>query len=175
MCFRCFGCPATAARDLGVFAPRVRSRSARQALWLCALFALVLRLTVADSAALRTVAGGVALGMFWQQAAFVGHDAGHAGITGRRGVDQAIGLVCGNMLTGIEIGWWQATHNIHHTTPNSVEHDADVQHLPFMAVSEAFLDGVWSRFHNDRMVCGPAERRMLAWQRACPLLHTYCA
>jgi delta8-fatty-acid desaturase len=161
--------PATAARDLGVFACCLRqgAHAPRQALWLCALFALVLRLTVADSAALRTLAGGFALGLFWQQAAFVGHDAGHAGITGRRGVDQAIGLVCGNALTGIEIGWWQATHNIHHTTPNSVEHDADVQHLPFMAVSEAFLDGVWSRFHNDRMVCGPAQRRMLAWQRAC--------
>ena len=140
-----------------------RLTRSRQLVWLCVLFALVLRLTVAGSAALR-VAGGVVLGIFWQQAAFVGHDAGHAGITGRRGVDQAIGLVCGNMLTGIEIGWWQATHNVHHTTPNSVEHDADVQHLPFMAVSEAFLRGVYSRFHNDRMACGPAERRLLAWQ-----------
>ena len=146
----------------GLFRPTA-SFYAAQAAWLCALLALVLALTAADSAALR-VAGGFALGIFWQQAAFVGHDAGHAGITGRRGVDAAIGLLCGNALTGIEIGWWQATHNIHHTTPNSAEHDADVQHLPFMAVSEAFLQGVYSRFHNDRMACGPAQRRLLAWQ-----------
>lgn len=148
----------------GLFRPTYAFYAA-QALWLAALFAAVLRLTACASAPLRALAGGFALGLFWQQAAFVGHDAGHAGITGRRGVDQAIGLVCGNMLTGIEIGWWQATHNVHHTTPNSAEHDADVQHLPFMAISEAFLrNGVFSRFHNDRMACGPAERRLLAWQ-----------
>ena len=130
---------------------------------LVALFALVLACTASQHAPVR-LAGAAALGLFWQQAAFVGHDAGHCGISGVRSVDSAIGLLCGNALTGIGIGWWQSTHNVHHVVPNCVEHDADVQHLPFMAVSEAFLDGIFSRYHNDVMACTPGVLALLSHQ-----------
>jgi delta8-fatty-acid desaturase len=146
----------------GLFAPTY-GFYALEALRCAALFALVLACTRSTHAVLR-MAGAVALGIFWQQAAFVGHDAGHGGISGRRGVDSAIGLLCGNALTGIEIGWWQSTHNVHHLVPNSVEHDADVQHLPFMAVSEAFLGGIHSFYHNDAMACPPGVLRLLSRQ-----------
>jgi fatty acid desaturase len=146
----------------GLFAPTYRFY-ALEALRIASLFALVLACTASAHAPLR-LAGAVALGIFWQQAAFVGHDAGHGGISGRRCVDSAVGLLCGNALTGIEIGWWQSTHNVHHLVPNSVEHDADVQHLPFMAVSEAFLGGIFSAYHNDVMPCPCGVLRLLSWQ-----------
>lgn len=53
---------------------------------------------------------------------------------------------------------------MHHVIPNSVEHDADVQHLPFMAISEAFLGGIFSRYHDDAMACPPAALAMLSQQ-----------
>jgi delta8-fatty-acid desaturase len=53
---------------------------------------------------------------------------------------------------------------VHHVIPNSVEHDADVQHLPFMAISEEFLGGIFSRYHNDAMACPPAALAMLSQQ-----------
>jgi delta8-fatty-acid desaturase len=85
-------------RAEGLFKPTWRFYCFQVA-WLAALFASVLALTAAPHALLR-LGGGVALGLFWQQAAFVGHDAGHCGITGCRAADQAIGLLCGNVLTG---------------------------------------------------------------------------
>jgi fatty acid desaturase len=146
----------------GLFRPTLRFYLA-QLLWVSALFAAVVRLTASQHAPLR-LAAALLLGLFWQQVAFIGHDAGHAGITGVRSLDHAIGLLCGNALTGIELGWWQSTHNVHHAVPNSAEHDADVQHLPFMAVSELMLRGVHSRYHGAHMACGRSQRALLAWQ-----------
>jgi delta8-fatty-acid desaturase len=91
----------------------------------------------------------VLLGMFWQQVAFLGHDAGHNGITHNRHIDGVIGLIVGNLLTGISMSWWKQNHNIHHIVTNSVEHDPDIQHLPFLAISPAFLkERIYSSYYK---------------------------
>ncbi|MFJ9173149.1 fatty acid desaturase family protein [Streptomyces sp. NPDC102360] len=58
--------------------------------------------------------------------AFVGHDAGHAQITGNRSVSRLIGLVHGNLLLGMSYSWWNDKHNRHHANPNHIEKDPDV-------------------------------------------------
>lgn len=47
----------------------------------------------------------------------------------------------------------QATHNVHHCVVNSVDHDPDVQHMPFLAISPEFVrgEGVYSRYHMARL------------------------
>jgi fatty acid desaturase len=60
------------------------------------------------------------------RAAFIGHDAGHAQITGDRTVSRAIGLVHGNLLLGMSYGWWNEKHNRHHANPNHIDKDPDV-------------------------------------------------
>ncbi|MGI8456581.1 MAG: fatty acid desaturase family protein [Propionibacteriaceae bacterium] len=60
------------------------------------------------------------------QLSFLGHDAGHHQITSNRKVSHVIGLVLGNVLTGLSFGWWQDKHLRHHANPNHEGLDPDV-------------------------------------------------
>ena len=66
------------------------------------------------------------LALFWSRTAFIGHDAGHAQISGRRGTNRAIGLVHGNLLLGMNEAWWNDKHVRHHANPNHIDKDPDV-------------------------------------------------
>ena len=58
--------------------------------------------------------------------AFIGHDAGHQQIAASRRVNRVLGLVHGNLLLGMSVGWWTDKHNRHHANPNHVDKDPDV-------------------------------------------------
>ncbi|MGW7052829.1 fatty acid desaturase family protein [Streptomyces sp. NPDC054887] len=66
------------------------------------------------------------LTVLWARTAFVGHDAGHAQITGDRRVSLAISLVHSNLLLGMNQAWWNDKHVRHHANPNHVDKDPDV-------------------------------------------------
>ncbi|WP_335935078.1 fatty acid desaturase family protein [Streptomyces sp. PTD5-9] len=66
------------------------------------------------------------LALFWSRTAFIGHDAGHAQISGRRGTSRAIGLFHGNLLLGMNEAWWNDKHVRHHAHPNHIDKDPDV-------------------------------------------------
>ncbi|MEU4676253.1 acyl-CoA desaturase [Micromonospora sp. NPDC023737] len=72
----------------------------------------------------------VALAVVFAQAGFIGHDAGHRQITRSRRVNDLIGLVHGNLLTGISYGWWVDKHNRHHAHPNTEGKDPDIGFEP---------------------------------------------
>lgn len=97
------------------------------------------------------VLGGLLMGAFWQQLAFLGHDAGHNSVTHSRNLDYMFGLVVGPLFGGISINWWKATHNVHHVSTNSIEHDPDIQHLPVIAVHERYFTSIFSKYHNRVM------------------------
>ena len=99
--------------------------------------------------------GAFFLGFFFQQVAFLGHDLGHNGVTHDRFWDQALGVVFGPLLTGISIGWWKKSHNTHHTVPNSLDYDQDVQYLPLFALSDVYFKSIYSFYH----------KRVLEWDR----------
>lgn len=84
--------------------------------------------------------GAMCFGMFLQQMSFLGHDAGHNGITHNSKIDTAIGIIVGNLLTGVGIGWWKESHNNHHVVCNSIDNDADIQHMPFICCNPAIMD-----------------------------------
>lgn len=86
--------------------------------------------------------------IYWHQSAFVGHDLGHSGVTQTRAYDCALGILLGNVLGGISIGWWKSSHYVHHVVTNHPEHDPDIQHLPVFAVSKRFFDNVFSTYHQ---------------------------
>lgn len=92
-----------------------------------------------ESYFLSVVLSAFCLGAFFQQVAFMGHDLGHNGVTHNRAVDETIGIIFGNALSGISVGWWKATHNVHHLVTNSVEYDCDIQHMPVFAVSDRYI------------------------------------
>lgn len=66
------------------------------------------------------------LAVLWARTAFVGHDAGHAQITGNRRLGMAVGLIHGNLLLGMSQAWWNDKHVRHHANPNHVDKDPDV-------------------------------------------------
>ncbi|MGW0598906.1 fatty acid desaturase family protein [Streptomyces sp. NPDC002776] len=98
------------------------------------------RTIVTNALGLVTVGTGMAfLGASWwvlalapvlatlcARTAFIGHDAGHAQISGNRATNRTIGLIHGNLLLGMSYGWWNDKHNRHHANPNHIDKDPDV-------------------------------------------------
>lgn len=85
------------------------------------------------------------LGLAWQNTAFIGHDLGHMSIFQKKWVNASVGLVFGNLLTGIGLGWWRYTHNNHHVVTNSIEEDQDIQHQPALGLVKG---SVYSDFYR---------------------------
>lgn len=92
----------------------------------------------------------ILLGLFWQQAAFVGHDLCHNSVSHVTKTDLLVATVTTSLM-GISAAWWKSTHNIHHIVTNSLEQDPDIQHLPFIAITEKFFRTVYSRYHGRRL------------------------
>ena len=98
------------------------------------------RTMAANALSLAAVVTGMALigGSWWVLAlapvlavlcartAFIGHDAGHAQISGDRVTNRRIGLIHGNLLLGMSFAWWNDKHNRHHANPNHIDKDPDV-------------------------------------------------
>jgi len=132
---------------------------------LVALFALMLWLTLCSGSVVGRLAGGLVLGLFWQQLAFVGHDAGHSAVTHDMRRDSLMGLVIGNLLGGISIAWWKRTHNVHHVVCNSVEADPDIQHMPLFAVTDKIIERpFWSLYHDKWVVFDRFAKAVLSMQ-----------
>jgi fatty acid desaturase len=86
------------------------------------------------------------------QSGFLGHDVGHRQVARGRGLSRILGLVTGNLLTGLSYGWWVAKHNAHHAHPNDLESDPDVRAgaLVFDATQAAGRRGLagWTTRHQ---------------------------
>ena len=95
--------------------------------------------------------GALALGFMWHQLVFTAHDAGHMGITHRFHVDTVIGIIIADFIGGLSMGWWKRSHNVHHIVTNSPEHDPDIEHLPFFAISHRFLTSLRSTYYDHLM------------------------
>ncbi|KAK5653547.1 hypothetical protein OQA88_8806 [Cercophora sp. LCS_1] len=94
---------------------------------------------------------GLCLGAFWHQLVFTAHDAGHMGITHHFHVDTVIGIIIADYLGGLSLGWWKRNHNVHHIVTNSPEHDPDIEHMPFFAISHRFLASLRSTYYERVM------------------------
>ena len=124
-------------RDEGLFELNTEFywREAARIASLFALFCVLLPVQPAASA--------LALGIFWQQLSFVGHDVGHGAMPFLRPL-----LVC---CLGISLNWWQSSHSVHHVLTNIQEHDPDVQHAPVFALSKESSEGYFSHYHRRHM------------------------
>jgi delta8-fatty-acid desaturase len=94
---------------------------------------------------------GFFIGCFWHQLAFTAHDAGHMGITHNFHTDTVIGIITADFLGGLSLGWWKRNHNVHHIVTNSPEHDPDIEHMPFFAISHRFLNSLRSTYYDRIM------------------------
>lgn len=110
------------------------------------------------------VASAVCLGAFWHQLVFTAHDAGHMGITHGFHTDTVIGIIVADFFGGLSIGWWKRNHNVHHIVTNAPEHDPDIEHMPFMAVSHRFFTSMRSTFYDRVMEYDAVAKFMLRIQ-----------
>ena len=110
------------------------------------------------------MASALSLGLFWHQMTFFAHDLGHTGVTGIWWKDRVIGTLIANFIGGLSIGWWCDNHNIHHLVPNHPEHDPDIQHIPFFAISEHFFGNLWSTYYKRVMAFDGFSKAMISLQ-----------
>lgn len=138
----------------------------KKAAWIGSLFVLAVSLVVYGRGNTWVqLLGGCFLGCFWQQLAFIGHDTGHNGITHVQSVDNTIGIMIGNVLGGVSIGWWKRSHNVHHIVCNSIEHDPDIQHLPALCCDEKICEKpYWSTYHSKIFSMDAAARFIVSYQ-----------
>jgi sphingolipid 8-(E)-desaturase len=97
------------------------------------------------------VLSAMCLGCLWHQLVFTAHDAGHMGITHNFHVDTVIGIIIADFIGGLSLGWWKRNHNVHHIVTNSPEHDPDIEHMPFFAVSHRFMLSLRSSYYDRLM------------------------
>ncbi|WP_119731284.1 fatty acid desaturase family protein [Thermomonospora amylolytica] len=86
---------------------------------------------------------------------FLGHDAGHRQIARTPRANRWLGLLFGNLMTGMSYGWWNDKHNRHHANPNHVDKDPDVAAgvLVWTAEQAAGRNGfaAWMTRHQARL------------------------
>lgn len=109
--------------------------------------------------------GGLFMGMFWHQLVFTAHDAGHMGITHDFTIDTVIGILVADFLGGLSIGWWKRNHNVHHIVTNSPEHDPDIEHMPFFAISHRFFHSLRSTYYERIMAFDAFARFVVRYQQ----------
>lgn len=107
---------------------------------------------------------GLFLGLFWHQLVFTAHDAGHMGITHDFTLDTLIGFIIADFLGGLSLGWWKRNHNVHHIVTNSPEHDPDIEHMPFFAVSHRFFESLQSTFYERVMAYDRVAKIVVRYQ-----------
>ncbi|KAI9347782.1 fatty acid desaturase-domain-containing protein [Zopfochytrium polystomum] len=121
----------------------------REAIKFLAIWAAAIYIAVAYREYFFGVLGSAVLcAILWQQGAFVAHDAGHSGITHDNWTDTVLGICLADFMGGLSIGWWKKNHNVHHIVTNHPEHDPDIQHLPFFAVTPRFAENLFSSYYN---------------------------
>jgi sphingolipid 8-(E)-desaturase len=92
------------------------------------------------------------------------HVAGHSGITHNRKYDTMYGIFLADFFGGLSMGWWKHSHYVHHIITNHPEHDPDIQHLPFFAVSTQFTKNLYSTFHQRILTFDWAARYFVPHQ-----------
>ncbi len=82
--------------------------------------------------------------IFWAfvyvQLGTLGHDAGHNQISRTAWKANLIGYLMGNLTIGMSRAWWVEKHNEHHSHPNQLELDPDID-FPIIIFDAAQLEG----------------------------------
>jgi fatty acid desaturase len=113
-------------RELGLLRRRPWSYAATFALVFAGLAAVVAVMVLHQRSWWLLLLAPV-LGVIATQMGFLGHDVGHLQVTRNTARSRLLGLLDGNLMTGLSYGWWVAKHNAHHAHPNDLEGDPDVK------------------------------------------------
>ncbi|KAI8331857.1 delta-6 fatty acid desaturase [Chlamydoabsidia padenii] len=113
---------------------------------------------------LHYLTSAICMAGFWHQLVFTAHDAGHNEITGQVHIDHVIGVLIANFIGGLSLGWWKDNHNVHHIVTNDPEHDPDIQHVPFLAITTRFFQNLYSSYYQRVMTFDSIAKFFIAHQ-----------
>ena len=82
------------------------------------------------------VAGIVTLGVVSGRCGWLMHEGGHYSLTGNITVDRGLQIALYGIGCGMSGGWWRSQHNKHHSMPQKLGHDVDLETLPLVAFTE---------------------------------------
>jgi len=104
------------------------------------------------------------MGMLWHGLSFSSHDLGHNCVTGIRKIDYSIAIFYASFIGGLSISWWKDSHNVHHIVTNHPEHDPDIQHFPFLAVTTQLCKSLYSTYHKKVMKYDWVAKMLVSFQ-----------
>jgi len=81
----------------------------------------------------QVLLGTVILGLVSGRCGWLMHEGGHYSLTGVIAIDRALQIVLYGVGCGMSGGWWRDAHNKHHSMPQKIGHDVDLQTLPLVA------------------------------------------
>ena len=64
---------------------------------------------------------GTALGLFWNQAGYLMHDAEHHNVAGNERLNDILGWLYGTVFLGVNGAWWREEHKEHHALLNTFD------------------------------------------------------
>lgn len=166
---------------------------ARKILFNLALLAFALFLVKTLHRPWATLLNAAFLAFVFAQLGFIVHDSGHQEILHSPSGNEAIGLLHSNLLLGFSYSWWLHKHNHHHSAPNHITADPDIdlvafafskeqvaskrgfarfsvryQHFSFFPLS--LLEAYYLKFDSFRFVLHRKVNRPLA-EVSCLFLH----
>lgn len=96
---------------------------------------------------------GVALlGVASGRCGWLMHEGGHYSLTGNITMDRLLQIVFYGVGCGMSASWWRNQHNKHHSMPQKIGHDVDLNTLPLVAFTDKVVKKIgfpmklWIRF-----------------------------
>jgi hypothetical protein len=92
------------------------------------------------------------------------HEGGHISMTGNVSLDKFFQILIYGLGCGMSASWWRSQHNRHHSMPQRVGYDVDLQTLPLVAFTEkvvkraGFGQKVWLRLQVRDSCCSDDRR-----------------
>lgn len=90
------------------------------------------------------ILAALVMGLFWQQCGWLAHDFLHHQVFKYRPMNNAVGLLVGNVFQGFSVSWWKDKHNHHHAVPNVTDApsggDPDIDTIPILFWSEKLFE-----------------------------------
>jgi len=77
--------------------------------------------------------GIIILGVVSGRCGWLMHEGGHNSLTGIISLDKSLQVVLYGLGCGMSGSWWRAQHNKHHSMPQKLGHDVDLNTLPLVA------------------------------------------
>lgn len=93
---------------------------------------------------LAMIVAGLLMALFWQQCGWLAHDFLHHQVFKYRPLNNAFGILVGNIFQGFSVSWWKSKHNHHHAVTNITNApgggDPDIATTPILFWSEKLIE-----------------------------------